>query len=135
MILWYIAVLDIKLSCLCVVLCLVALVVSNSLQPCGLYLTRLLCPWDSVGKNTGVGCQFLLQGIFLTQGSNACFLCLLHWQVDSLLTAPPGKPLHQYLPGESSGWLLLPPNPARSLFHLSQAQRSRASSLKLCTDS
>ena len=31
---------------------------------------RLLCPWDFPGKNTGVGCQFLLQGIFLTQGSN-----------------------------------------------------------------
>ena len=27
---------------------------------------RLLCPWDSPGKNTGVGCHFLLQGIFLT---------------------------------------------------------------------
>ena len=32
--------------------------------------TRLLCPWDSPGKSTGVGCRFLLQGIFLTQGSN-----------------------------------------------------------------
>ena len=32
--------------------------------------TRLLCPWDSSGKNTRVGCHALLQGIFLTQGSN-----------------------------------------------------------------
>ena len=32
--------------------------------------TRLLCPWDSLGKNTGVGCHALLQGIFPTQGSN-----------------------------------------------------------------
>ena len=32
--------------------------------------TRLLCPWDSPGKNTGVGCHFLLQGIFPTQGSD-----------------------------------------------------------------
>ena len=32
--------------------------------------TRLLCPWDSLGKNTGVGCHFFLQGIFPTQGSN-----------------------------------------------------------------
>ena len=31
---------------------------------------RVLCPWDSPGKNTGVGCHFLLQGILLTQGSN-----------------------------------------------------------------
>ena len=30
----------------------------------------LLCPWDFPGKNTRVGCHFLLQGIFLTQGSN-----------------------------------------------------------------
>ena len=40
------------------------------LWPHGLYPTRLLCPWDSPGKNTGVGCHFLLQGIFLTQRSN-----------------------------------------------------------------
>ena len=36
----------------------------------GLQTTKLLCPWDSPGKNTGVGCHFLLQGIFPTQGSN-----------------------------------------------------------------
>ena len=41
------------------------------LQLCG-----LLCPWDSPGKNTGVGCHFPLQGIFPTQGSNPG---LLHW--------------------------------------------------------
>ena len=43
---------------------------SDSLQPRGLEATRLLCPWDSPGKNTGVGCQALLQGIFPIQGSN-----------------------------------------------------------------
>ena len=32
------------------------------------------CPWDSPGKNTGVGCHFLLQGIFQTQGSNPYLL-------------------------------------------------------------
>ena len=36
------------------------------------------------GKNTGVGCHFLLQGIFPTQGLNPHLLCLLHWQADSL---------------------------------------------------
>ena len=40
------------------------------LQPHGLWPTWLLCPWDFPGKNTGVGCHFLLQGIFLTQGLN-----------------------------------------------------------------
>ena len=39
---------------------------------------------DSLGKNTGVGCHFLLQGIFLTQGSNLSLLHLLHWQAGSL---------------------------------------------------
>ena len=54
--------------------------------------TRLLRPWDSPGKNTGVGCHFLFQGIFLIQGLNPC---LLHWQVDSL-TELPGKPKNKY---------------------------------------
>ena len=44
----------------------------------GQWPTRLLCPWDFPGKNTGVGCRALLQGIFLTQGSNPGLLCLLH---------------------------------------------------------
>ena len=44
---------------------------------------RLLCPWNSPGKNTGVGCHALLQGIFPTQGSNLHLLSLLHWQADS----------------------------------------------------
>ena len=45
------------------------------------------------GKNTGLGCHSLLQGIFLTQGSNLHLLHLLHWQPGSLSTEPPGKPL------------------------------------------
>ena len=44
-------------------------------DPHGLQSTRLLCPRDSPGKNTGGGCHFLLQRIFLIQGSN---LGLLH---------------------------------------------------------
>ena len=47
---------------------------SNSLQPHGLWPTRFLCPWDFPGKNTGVGCHFLFQRIFLTQGLNPCLL-------------------------------------------------------------
>ena len=49
-------------------------VMSDSLWSRGLQPTRLLCPWDSPGKNNGVGCHFLLQGIFLTQGSNPTLL-------------------------------------------------------------
>ena len=48
------------------------------LQPYGLLPTRLLCPWDSPGKNTGVGCHVLLQGIFPTQGPYSHLLQLLH---------------------------------------------------------
>ena len=47
------------------------------------------------GKNTGVGCHFLLRGIFQTQGLNLHLLCLLHWQVNSLQLVPPGKPGHR----------------------------------------
>ena len=39
-------------------------------NPMDFKLSKLLCPWDSPGKNTGVGCHSLLQGIFRTQGSN-----------------------------------------------------------------
>ena len=49
-----------------------------------------LCPWDSPGKNTRVGCYALLQGIFLTRGLNPCLLCLLHWQASSLPLVLPG---------------------------------------------
>ena len=59
-------------------------VMSNSLTPCGLKPTGLLCPCKFPGKDTGVGCHFLLQGIFPNQGLNPCLLWLLHWQADSL---------------------------------------------------
>ena len=61
-----------------------------TLQPYGPQPARLLCPWDSPGMNTGVGCHRLLQGIFPTQGCNLCLLRLLHWQPDSLPLVPPG---------------------------------------------
>ena len=69
----------------------VASVMSDSWPPYGLKPTRLPCPWDSPGKNTGVGHHALLQGLFSTQGLNPRLLCLLHWQVGSLPLAPPGK--------------------------------------------
>ena len=59
-------------------------VVPNSSVTHGLQPTRLLCPWNFLGKNTGVGCHFLLQGIFPTQGSNQRLLHLLLWRADSL---------------------------------------------------
>ena len=53
---------------------LICSVVSNALWPHGLQLTRLLCPWNFPGENTGVSCHFLLQRIFPTQGLNPCLL-------------------------------------------------------------
>ena len=60
-------------------------VVPDSLQPHGPQPTRLLCPWDFPGKNTGVDCHSLLQRIFLTQGLNPG---LLHCRRDSLQSEP-----------------------------------------------
>ena len=55
--------------------------------------SRLLCLWDFPGKITGVGFHFLLQGIFLTQGSNSSLLLgrqiLYHWTIDWI--KEPGK--------------------------------------------
>ena len=55
-------------------------------------IARLLCPWDSSGKDTGVGCHFLFQGIFATQGLTLRLLCLLHWQAGYLPLVLLGKP-------------------------------------------
>jgi len=59
-------------------------VMSISVQPHGLQPARLLCQWNSPGKYTGVGCHFLLQGIFLIQELGPCLFHLLHWQMDCL---------------------------------------------------
>ena len=58
-------------------------VASNSLRPHRLQPARLLCPWDFPGKNTGGGCNFLLQEIFPVQGLKPSLSYLLHWQADS----------------------------------------------------
>ena len=64
--------------CVCVCACMLSCVwlfATHGLQP-----TRLLCPWNFPGKNTGAGWYFLLQWISPTQGSNPHLLCLLyHW--------------------------------------------------------
>ena len=56
--------------------CSVTSVMSKSLRP--YWPSRLLCPWDSLGKNTGVDCPAFLQGIFPSQGLNPNLLCLQH---------------------------------------------------------
>ena len=71
-------------------------VTSDSLQSHGLQSTRLLCPWDFPGKNTRVGCHFLLQVIFLTQGLNSCLLSL---QANSL---PLGSPRERHTSAQNT---------------------------------
>ena len=64
---------------------------SSCLWPYGLESARLLCPWDSPGKNTGVGCHAFLQGIFPTQpGIEPISPAAPVLQADSL----PGKPIN-----------------------------------------
>ena len=65
-------------------------VLSDSSRRFELNPARLLCPWDFLGRNTGVSWHFLLQGIFLTQGLNPS---LLHWQADFLPLSHQGSPL------------------------------------------
>ena len=65
----------------------------DSLRPYGLQSTRLFCPWDSPGTNTGVGCHALLQA----QASNPSLLHLLQLQTGSLPLAPPWKPYYLYI--------------------------------------
>ena len=59
--------------------------------PYRLWPARLLSPWESPGKNTGVGCRFLLQRVFLIQGSSPRLLCVWHWQADSLPLSHQGR--------------------------------------------
>ena len=69
--------------------CLVTQLCLTLLRCHGLLPLRLLCPWDFPGKNTGVGCLFLLQGVFLTQGLEPESPTLAG---EFFTTDPPGKP-------------------------------------------
>ena len=61
----------------------------------------LLFPWDFPCKNTGIGCYFLLQGIFQTQGSNLHFLWLLQRQANSLLVSYLESPQYSLILGKN----------------------------------
>ena len=65
---------------------------SDSLQAHGLQTAWFLYPWDCPGKNAGVACHTLLQGIFPTQGLKPCLSCLSP-ALGSLALAPAGKDL------------------------------------------
>ena len=67
-----------------------------TLRPYWLQPAWFHCPWDSPGKNTGVGCYALLQRIFPTEELTSCLFCLLYWQADSSPLAPRGKHISTY---------------------------------------
>ena len=81
-----------SLSCLVWCIVLVELLsLSNSFAtPWTVATLGFICPWDYPGNIIGVGCHFLLQGIFLTEGAN---LQLLHWEVDSSPLSHQGIPV------------------------------------------
>ena len=74
-------------------------VMSDSLQPHGLY-----SPWNSPGKNTGVGCHSLLQEIFPTQGLNPG-LPHCRWILYQLSCHGSPLPLHVRMNSQSDSWL------------------------------
>ena len=72
--------------------CQVASVVSDSVRPHGQQPTRLLCPWNSLGKNTGMGCHFLLQCMKVESESEVTQSCLT--LRDPMDCSPPGSSVH-----------------------------------------
>jgi len=79
----------IYVNCCCCCFCCAASVVSDSVQPHRWQPTRLPHPWDSPGKNTGVGCHFLLQCMKVESESEVAQSCpTLH---DSMDCSPPGS--------------------------------------------
>ena len=105
---------------------------SSSLWPHGLWPARLLCPWDSPGKNTGVGCHFLFQGIFSTQGSSLCLWHLLHWQAGSLPLCHLGTP-HTTLDLSQKVFCLLPLTVYYSLVFLAMKIQSSGTHFRFST--
>ena len=76
--------------------CCIASVVSDSVRPHRRQPTRLPCPWDSPGKNTGVGCHFLLQCMKVKSESEVTQSCLI--PSNPMDCSTPAFPVHHQLP-------------------------------------
>ena len=74
---------------------------SNSVRPHRRQRTRLPCPWDSPGKNTGVGCHFLLQCRKVKSESEVSQSCLT--PSDPMDCSPPGSSVHGIFQAKSTG--------------------------------
>ena len=84
--------LPLVLSYGCCCCCCVASVVSDSMRPQRRQPTRLPCPWDSPGKNTGVGCHLLLQCMKMKTESEVTHSCPT--LRDPMDCSPPGSSVH-----------------------------------------
>ena len=78
-------------------------VVSDSVRPHRQQPTRLPCPWDTPGKNTGVGCHFLLQCMKVKSESEVAQSCpTLHDPMDCSL---PGSSIHGIFQARVLEWV------------------------------
>ena len=78
---------------------------SDSVRPHGQQPTRLTCPWDSPGKNTGVGCHFLLQYLKVKSESEVTHLCPT--LSDPMDCSPPGSPVPGILQARTLEWVAI----------------------------
>ena len=89
-------------ACCCCCCCCVASVVSDSVRPHRWKPTRLRCPWDSPGKNTGVGCHFLLQCMKVKSESEDAQSCLT--LSDPMESSLPGSSVHGIVQARVLEW-------------------------------
>ena len=82
--------------------CYVTSVVSNSVRPHRRQPTRLPRPWDSPGKDTGMGCHFLLQCMKVKSESEVDRSCPT--LSDPMDCSVPGSSVHGIFPGKSTEW-------------------------------
>ena len=90
----------------------VASVMSNSVRPHRRQPSRLFCPWDSPGKNTGVGCHFLLQCMKVKSESEVAQSCPT--LSDPMVCSLPGSSVHGIFQARVLEWVAI----AFSLFGL-----------------
>ena len=90
------------LECFRNLCCWVASVVSDSVRPHRWQPTRLHHPWDSSGKNIGVGCHFLLQCIKVKSESEVAQSCLT--LSDPMDCSPPGSSVHEIFQARVLEW-------------------------------
>ena len=102
------------ISCLSLLLLLLlsVSVVSDSVRPHRQQPTRLRCPWDSPGKNTGVGCHFLLQCMKVKSESEFAQSCPT--LCDLMDCSPPGSSVHGIFQARVLEWVAIAFSESRS---------------------